>query len=599
MDECDAHHLISPIEFDHESHRCHDRGMASSPTVTATFCATLVDEWIRLGVRHAVVAPGSRSTPLALALGARSDLEVHVFHDERSASFAALGIGIESSLPAILLCTSGTAAVQFHAAAVEAHHAEVPMLICTADRPPELQGVGAPQTIDQRNLYGVASRIFVDAGIADDMDIDTWRDLAQNCLESACGESPGPVQVNFPFREPLIGTIGDLPSAANRDPLKRAVSATPSRAEVDVIAKLLRGRRGVIIAGAGCDSSGSVTQLARTLDWPLLADPRSGCRIIESDSPVVIAAADTFLRSKATAKSLYPEVIVRLGQPPVSKVVNSWLHESGAQYIAISATPQLIDPDRIVSGHVVGSISEWCSGLVDCLARGGDGQVGEGEWLSSWQRTESVTQQSITDSLASEKDATEPAIARALSKSIPSGSRFVVSSSMPVRDIEWFAEPRDGLPIYVNRGASGIDGVVSTAVGVAIAARVPTFLLIGDIAMLHDSNGLIGLAKRYADVRIVCIDNRGGGIFSFLPQATSLNLDRFEQLFGTPHESNIELIARAHGVTSLKIESIDDLIEQIDKPGPWVACISTNRAENVAVHDRLIAKATEALVEQS
>ena len=157
----------------------------------------------------------------------------------------------------------------------------------------------------------------------------------------------------------------------------------------------------------------------------------------------MIAAADTFLRSKATAKSLYPEIIVRLGQPPVSKVVNSWLHESGAQYIAISATPQLIDPDRIVSGHVVGSISEWCSGLVACLARGGDGQVGEGEWLSSWQRTESVTQQSITDSLASEKDATEPAIARALSKSIPSGSRLVISSSMPVRDIEWFAEPRD------------------------------------------------------------------------------------------------------------------------------------------------------------
>lgn len=563
--------------------------MASSPTITATFCATLVDEWIRLGVRHAVVAPGSRSTPLALALGERNDLEVHVFHDERSASFAALGIGIESSIPAILLSTSGTAAVQFHAAAVEAHHAEVPMLICTADRPPELQGVGAPQTIDQRNLYGVASRTFVDAGIADDKDFNTWRDLAQNCLESACGESPGPVQINFPFREPLIGEIGELPDAKGRMPLRRSVNATPSRSVIEEVAKILRSKRGVIVAGAGCNSSGSVAQLARTLGWPLLADPRSGCRITENESPVVVAAADTFLRSKATAKSLYPEVIVRLGQPPVSKVVNSWLQDCGAQYIAISATPQLIDPDRIVTRHVVGSISEWCSGLVDYFATENTAQAGDVEWLSSWQRAEFIAQQSISKSLAEELDPSEPAIARELSKSIPSGSRLVVSSSMPVRDMEWFAEPRDGLPVYANRGASGIDGVVSTAIGVALAARVPTFLLIGDIAMLHDSNGLIGLTKRYADVRVVCIDNRGGGIFSFLPQATSLNLDRFEQLFGTPHVSNIELIAKAHGVTSLKIESIDSLINQIARPGPWVGCVTTNRAKNVAVHDRLVA----------
>ncbi|MFA5775326.1 MAG: 2-succinyl-5-enolpyruvyl-6-hydroxy-3-cyclohexene-1-carboxylic-acid synthase [Ilumatobacteraceae bacterium] len=573
--------------------------MTSSPTVTATFCATLVDEWIRLGVRHAVVAPGSRSTPLALAVGARNDLEVHVFHDERSASYAALGIAIESGVPAILLSTSGTAAVQFHAAAVEAHHAEVPMLICTADRPPELQGVGAPQTIDQRNLYGVASRTFVDAGIADDKDFETWRDLAQNCLESACGESPGPVQINFPFREPLIGEIGELPDAKGRMPLKRSVNPTPSRSDIEEVANMLRGKRGVIIAGAGCDSSGSVAQLSRTLGWPLLADPRSGCRITETDSPVVVAAADTFLRSKATAKLLYPDVILRLGQPPVSKVVNSWLQESGAQYIAISATPQLIDPDRVVSRHVLGSISEWCSGLVDYFAEKRERQEGNVEWLSSWQRTELVTQQSITDSLASEKDATEPAVARELSRRIPSGSRLVVSSSMPVRDIEWFAEPRDGLQVYVNRGASGIDGVVSTAIGVALASRVPTYLLIGDIAMLHDSNGLIGLAKRSADVRIVCIDNRGGGIFSFLPQATSLNVDRFEQLFGTPHDSNIELIARAHGVTGLSIDSIDALISQIDQPGPWVACIATNRTENVAMHDRLIATTAEALARES
>ncbi|MEK7410101.1 MAG: thiamine pyrophosphate-binding protein, partial [Actinomycetota bacterium] len=201
--------------------------MTTSPAITATFCATLVDEWIRLGLRHAVIAPGSRSTPMALALGARDELELHVFHDERSASFVALGIGIESGLPAILLCTSGTAAVQFHAAAVEAHHSEVPLLMCTADRPPELQGVGAPQTIDQRNLYGVASRKFVDAAVADSGLALSWRELARECVEATCGISPGPVQLNLPFREPLVGDASELPPIIDSRPLNRQMPSPP------------------------------------------------------------------------------------------------------------------------------------------------------------------------------------------------------------------------------------------------------------------------------------------------------------------------------------------------------------------------------------
>jgi 2-succinyl-5-enolpyruvyl-6-hydroxy-3-cyclohexene-1-carboxylate synthase len=532
---------------------------------------------------------------MALALGARDDLEVHVFHDERSASFAALGIGIESGLPAILLCTSGTAAVQFHAAAVEAHHAEVPMLICTADRPPELQGVGAPQTIDQRDLYGVATRQFVDAGISDSDEMMGWRDLAQNCLESACGESPGPVHLNLPFREPLVGEIGELPSAGDRKPLERVASLTPMQTEVDVIAGISRGKRGVFIAGAGCKTSDGVLALAKVLGWPVLADPRSGCRVVESSSPVIVAAADTFLRSETLARSLYPEVIIRLGEPPVSKVLNLWLRDSGATYIAISTTTQLIDPDQIVARHVVGSISDWCDALVACLGHSNLKAGADDGWLSSWQRSEFVAQQVITDSLLDEKFPTEPAIARALSKHIPHGSRLVVSSSMPVRDLEWFAEPRDGLPVYANRGASGIDGVVSTAVGVALASQASTYLLIGDLAMLHDSNGLIGLTERKADVRIVCIDNRGGGIFSFLPQASSLSVDRFEQLFGTPHNSDIELIANAHGISTRKVDSMESLVNQIGESGPWLVCVATNRTENVLVHERLITKVAVAL----
>lgn len=571
--------------------------MATSPAITATFCATLVDEWIRLGLRHAVIAPGSRSTPMALALGARDDLEVHVFHDERSASFAALGIGIESGLPAILLCTSGTAAVQFHAAVVEAHHAEVPMLICTADRPPELQDVGAPQTINQRDLYGVATRKFIDSGIADSDEIKAWRYIAQDCLEFACGESPGPVHLNLPFREPLVGEIGELPKVDDRTIFRNSRVVYPLAAEVDVIAEILQDKRGILVAGAGCKASKDVLQLAKLLGWPVLADPRSGCRVIETSSPVVVAAADTFLRTENLARSLRPEVIVRLGEPPVSKVLNLWLRDSGATYIAISGTPRLIDPDRIVSRHVVGSISDWCSELIEHLGQCGTQLPSDAEWLASWQHAESVTQRMISESLSNEKHITEPAIARTLSKHIPPGSRLVVSSSMPVRDLEWFAEPRNDLPVYANRGASGIDGVVSTAVGVALASHVPTYLLIGDLAMLHDSNGLIGLTERQVDLRIICVDNRGGGIFSFLPQASFLSTERFEQLFGTPHNSDISLIAKAHGISSHECVSMEDFVNGIGEIGSWLVYVSTNRTENVAVHDRLIANVVKALAE--
>lgn len=532
---------------------------------------------------------------MALALGARGELELHIYHDERSASFAALGIGIESGLPAILLCTSGTAAVQFHAAAVEAHHAEVPMLICTADRPPELRGVGAPQTIDQRELFGVASRRFVDAEVPDDEQALAWRDLARSCLEATCGISPGPVQLNLPFREPLVGEAGELPPAHDVRPLVRSTPPIPLVTEVDIFASLLRGKRGVLVAGAGCQASGDVLELAKVLSWPVLADPRSGCQIVESTSPVVIAAADTFLRSENFARSQFPEVIVRFGEPPVSKILNSWLRGSGAPYFAFSTTPRVIDPDQIVTRHVVGSISHWCQGLVTRLTDSTGQSCTDAAWLGAWQNAESVAQRAIAETLVRERLPTEPAIARALVKYIPSGSRLFVSSSMPVRDLEWFAEPRNGLPIYANRGASGIDGVVSTAVGVALASHSPTYLLIGDIAMLHDSNGLIGLARRKADVRIVCLDNRGGGIFSFLPQATSLNVERFEQLFGTPHDSNIQLLAEAHGITSRHVDSMESFITELGRGGSWLLHIATNRAENVAVHERVNSNVCKAL----
>ena len=548
-------------------------------------------------MRHAVISPGSRSTPLALAISACSSIAVHIFHDERSASFAALGIALETKTPAILLCTSGTAAAEFHAAAVEAHHAEVPMLLCTADRPPELQGVGASQTIDQQNLYGVASRLFVDAGIADDVASDTWRDLARRCLEFACGLSPGPVQINFPFREPLIGNAKELPKVVDSRPLVRSAASMPSEKEIQVVIHELRNIRGVILAGSGSPPFDSVARLATALGWPIIADPRSGCRIHGHDDVVVVGAADSILRYNEFAADNRPAVVLRLGEPPVSKVVNAWLRESAAHYIAVSATPRVIDPDRIVARHVVAPIGQWCDEVAISLDRSKEVSSSSESnlWLASWRDGQALAESAI-DSVLSKGDAiSEPIVARLLSQCAQQGSRVVLSSSMPVRDYEWFASPNRGVEVFCNRGVSGIDGVVSTAVGIALASGATTYLLIGDVAMLHDANGLISLSQRNADLRIVCVDNNGGGIFSFLPQATSLDNGRFEKLFGTPHDSDLQALAAAHGIASRTVTTTSELRAAIAVRGPQFVRVATDRRANVSAHDQINAAVATAL----
>lgn len=522
---------------------------------------------------------------MALAIAASSALQLHIFHDERSAAFAALGIALETQMPAILLCTSGTAAVEFHAAVVEAHHAEVPMLVCTADRPPELQNVGASQTIDQQNLYGVASRLFLDAGIADDSKSDTWRDMARTCLEACVGVSPGPVQMNLPFREPLLGDAEELPIVVDERPIARETVAMPSQLEMQIVTSELRNIRGVIVAGAGSPDVEIVARLAKALSWPIIADPRSGCRVAQNDGAVIVGAADSLLRLSEFSETQKPTVVLRLGEPPVSKVVNAWLRDSKAHYIAVSSTPRVIDPDRVVARHVVAPVGKWCEAVIGGLSNviAHDGKA----WLESWRNAEATAQNSIDAVLSNGDEISEPYVARLLSQCAQRGSRVVLSSSMPVRDYEWFASANSGVDVHCNRGVSGIDGVVSTAVGVALASGATTYLLIGDVAMLHDANGLIALSRRNIDLKIICVDNNGGGIFSFLPQAASLDLSRFELLFGTPHDSDLQAIAAAHGISSTTATTRNELSTALAARGTQFVRIATNRAANVTVHDQI------------
>ena len=557
--------------------------MGSSAATTATFCATLVDEWLHCGVRHAVVSPGSRSTPIALEIANRQEIEMHIFHDERSAAFAALGVAKASGVPAILVCSSGTAAVEFHPAVVEAHHSETPILICTADRPAELQGVGAPQTIDQQNLYGVAIRKFVNAEVADDSESHTWRHIARDLFATSLGDVQGPVHLNLRFREPLMGFATNLPSRDANDAVITKKVALPSSRSLRKLNKALESEKGLIIAGPENYRVESILRLAENLGWPIIADPRSGTRV---PNKLVVAGADAILRDEDFSKRLRPDVVLRFGTLPASKVVNSWLSGSGANQVVITTTPSLTDPDRQCSLHIVSDIDELCAGLVSVHSKEFVRKRSL-SWLDKCVAAEDSAQKAINAALADEPGLTEPGVARAIYALVPEASHLVVSSSMPIRDVEWFGAPRNGLRVHANRGANGIDGVVSTAVGVALATRQPTTLLIGDIALLHDVNGLINLASRKIDLRIVVIDNNGGGIFSFLPQAQTLDEAKFEKIFGTPHDANIKMLAQAHQINTHELTNISDLAEVLSQRGPWLARAVTDRQENVKVHERI------------
>ncbi len=565
--------------------------MATTPATTATFCATLVDEWVRLGVAHAVVSPGSRSTPMAIALASNSKIALHVFHDERSASFAALGIGLQSGTPAVLLCTSGTAAAQFFAAVIEANYAHVPLLVCTADRPPELQGVGAPQTINQTNLYGTFVRKFIDVGLADDAKSSKWRTIARDAFSATVGVNRGPCHVNLPFREPLVGVAGSLPVADSHSPVRMSADVATA-SERKKLSLALRAERGIIIAGNGIDQPRFILELAAKLKWPVVADPRSNCRVAPESShgAMVSSCADVVLRHQPSAESLKPTVVLRIGDPPVSKVVNQWLAQCGAEQIAVTQQPSLVDPDKVVTTHIVGSFNE----LFMEMSRGTDSRS-ETEWIGAWKRCEKNARTALDEELSKQTQLTEPLCAVTVSEAIAAGTNLVVSSSMPVRDLEWFAPPRDGVRVFSNRGVNGIDGVVSTAVGVALSSKSPTALLIGDIAMLHDSNGLLNLIRRDAQLKIIVIDNEGGGIFSFLPQAQAMEGDQFEQLFGTPHSVDFAALAKTHGIAFTWVSTAQELRRELGNPASSMIGVRTDRSKNVDDHNALYSAVAAAL----
>jgi 2-succinyl-5-enolpyruvyl-6-hydroxy-3-cyclohexene-1-carboxylate synthase len=540
--------------------------VALAVSVQATFCATLVDEWAWAGVTDAVICPGSRSTPLALALADR--MRVHVRLDERSAGFYALGLALATGRPVVICVTSGTAAVELHPSVVEAHHARVPLIVCTADRPPELQDVGASQTIDQVGLFTTSTRWSVSPGVPSEDQRASWRPYAARALAEALSSphGPGPVHLNLAFREPLTGEAGELPP-------RRHTSAPPSAPRPTHLSQPLSGR-GMLIAGGGaCGDPARLLALGEHLGWPVVADSRSGGRVEGT-----IAAADAIVRTQPPL----PECVVLLGDALLSKPLGAYVAaaaDQGARVVAHDAWGRRTDPTRVVTEFHQGNPDEWLAEAVT------ESTPADTAWLASWRTREQLAQAAIVETLG---DAlSEPLVARLLVRhAAMTDATVLVAASMPMRDVEWYAPALPVPPVVMaNRGVNGIDGVVSTALGLAAGGR-RTFALMGDLTFLHDVSGLVNLPD--LPCTFVVVDNSGGGIFSFLPQAASLEPQRFEQLFGTPPTSDVADVGRGFGLEVFDVVSLPQLDLALNQPTPALIRVRVpSRAENVALHDAI------------
>lgn len=556
----------------------------------AAFAHTLFDEFVRAGLNDVVACPGSRSTPLVLAAAATNGIRLHVRLDERSAGFFAIGVSLGTGRPVAIVVTSGTAAAELHAAVVEADLSHVPLVVLTADRPPELRGVGAPQAIDQVKLYGSAVRRYEDPGVIRPGTDAMWRPLAARAVSAALGGegSRGPVHVNLPFTEPLGGTPSPLPAGrSNGAPWRTTHRPTGVR---PVLAAELGGRRVLVLAGHGVGYPASILALASTMGWPVLADPLSGLR---SDHPNVVAAADALLRDASLLDRLAPEVVVALGGLPASKVVNEAVVRWAPLLIAVDEQGAPPDPWGIVSDVVRSAPASWAVAIA-----GEHLEAAPPGFLTSWTRAEGAAQRIFDEHMGS-GELSEPSVARLLSRMLGDDVSLLVASSMPVRDLEWYGAKVEAPPrTFANRGANGIDGVVSTTLGIASGARAVG--LLGDLAFLHDAGALAdGLGEHGGTCVLVVVDNGGGGIFSFLPQRASLPGPVFERLFATPPRAKVESVALGYGAAAGTVESAAELDAAVRaglaSPGVTVVVAKVpDRAANVEAHAALGAAAIAA-----
>ncbi len=553
----------------------------------------LVDELVRGGVRDAVLSPGSRSAPIALALVADPRIRLHVRIDERSAGFLALGLALATNRAVAVVCTSGTAAANLHPAALEASHAGVPLVVLTADRPPELRGIGANQTIDQIGLYAAAPRLAVELGVPEQREgqVRYWRSTIARVLATATRSGdPGPVHVNVAFREPLVPD-GDQTWPESLDSDRPQWMEVPTDTVAPPALRDVLGadppERGAVVVGHGAVDPAAARRLAETLGWPVLSEPTGNAR----SGPNAVATYPLLLADPTFAAAMRAELVVVVGKPGLSRSLLGWLATAGRQ-VVVDPRPAWADP-VLAAGLVLAAVPTAGPGgrpaagsrCGSAPARTSSAQEGPTGWLDRWHAADLGARATVDSVLDAEQAVTEPRVARDLVAALPPGAALLLGSSRPIRDVEAYARTRADLAVFGNRGVSGIDGLVSTAVGIALGHDGPTYALLGDLAFLHDHGGLVlGPEEQRPDLVLVVVDNDGGGIFSLLPQAGQPG---FERVFGTPHGLDLLAVALATGWPCTVVEGPGDLPGALAGAGPRVVLIRTRREDTAALHRRL------------
>jgi 2-succinyl-5-enolpyruvyl-6-hydroxy-3-cyclohexene-1-carboxylate synthase len=549
--------------------------------ISLACAAALVDGLVAGGATHASLSPGSRSTPLALALARDPRVAVHVHLDERSGAFFALGIAKTTGDPVIVVTTSGTAAAELLPAVVEASQSRVPIVLLTADRPPRLRGTGANQTIVQPGLFGEYVRASIDLPVPSTEGQDAWwRQATRDAFDAMASDPPGPVHLNCPFEEPLTPSEDvTLPASSGEQyewPPRPEAALDPD--ETDRLAALVSGARGAIVMGGWpVQLSGIDRVWSEMLGWPIVAEPISGLR-----RPGASLAAGQALIGSAWAGRHRPEVTIQFGAAPTTRATETFVASAGTLVVAdrwhldpdpnrLASWRLAVDPDAL--GGMLGRHPLVQTGIGIALTGAHTQEEIEALWLGridpapddwrrEWHAADRVARSAMDDAMDGWDEPFEPRVARDAAAWAPDGGFLFVGNSTPVRDLDLAMTPRDGLRVMANRGASGIDGLVSTALGVAAADRGPTVALLGDLSFLHDAGGILWNAKRGIDLTVVVANNGGGHVFSLLPQR---DLPEHRELFVTPHEVDIGKVCGAAGAGHERVERASDLSPALDR----------------------------------
>lgn len=542
------------------------------------YVAVIVDELSRLGVEDAVLSPGSRSTPLSMWFCEHLEFQTYLNIDERSAAFFALGIAKKKQRPVVLVCTSGSAAAHYLPAVIEAKYSRIPLIILTADRPAELQNVGAPQTIDQYKIFGEFLNYFEELSIPDNENRFVYpRIVIQKAFLKCTGLIAGPVQINIPLREPLVPVLNVDYFAAGRLPHKIKIETGQLR--IDFNDSFFENKKGMIVCGAqACmKNPEKIIALGRRLKAPVLADPLSNMRQFEDE--VIIDTYDSFLKNASAKEELSPSYILMFGQAPVSKRLQQFIAlNKNAEFIQVDAADEYRNPSLTTTFFVQADPDIFADQIVY--------QNEEDSYLRSWQYWQNIMKSKLT-AVKRERKIFEGRIVQLLQDVLPDGSCLVSANSMAIRDLDYFWRSRSKrIQILCNRGTNGIDGTISTALGIAANGQ-PTVLLTGDLAFFHDLNGFLVGKMHQLNLTVVLLNNNGGGIFQYLPQKGERH---FDYLFTTQHDLQFNGLEVLYGIHYYRILDYADfeqkLCTSLTSQGIHVIEVYIDQEESWALHER-------------